>query len=311
MNMDARTKLFVTLMLVTVGLVGCQEPQKGAPGVTLREQMTTIEDLALRLDLRIVERDESFVVLKNAANTVILFTNTNARFFVNSKPVGSVGTVEKAGGTVYVSTMLANEIRPYLRPAAPQPSVVIPSRRPGAGAKGLVVIDAGHGGDDPGTIGLGHIYEKDINLEVARRVAALLEQRGVSVIMTRQQDRFVELEERAQIANRRNADLFVSIHSDSNPDRERQGFTVYVAKGASPDSYKAARAINQAMGGTGSDSHGIREADYRVLVQSTCPAVLVELGYLSNATEARRLQDSAYQTRLAQALADGISACLR
>jgi len=308
--MDARTKLWAALALVMIGVVGCEEPQRRTPGVILKEQTTTIEDLALRLDLRVVERDDSFVVLKNPANTVIIFTTNNARFFVNSKPIGTVGAIEKTNGTVYVSTLLAEQIRPYLRTAA-QPPVVIPPRRPRPEAKALVVVDAGHGGDDPGTISAGHIYEKDINLEVARRVAALLEQRGLTVVMTRQQDRFIELEERAEIANRRNADLFVSIHADSAPNREVQGFTVYVARGASPDSYKAAQAISRALAGAVSDTRGIREADYRVLVSSTCPAVLVELGYLSNATEARRLQDSAYQARLAQALADGISACLR
>ena len=102
-----------------------------------------------------------------------------------------------------------------------------------------------------------------------------------------------------------------SSHADSASNRGAQGFTVYVATGASPDSYKAAQAISRTMGASGSDSRGIREGDYRALVQTTCRAVLVELGYLSNAADARHLQDGAFQNRLAQALADGITACVR
>ncbi len=310
--MNARTKLFIALSCVTVGIIGCQEPQKRAPRVAIREQTSTIEDIALRLGLRVVERGDAFVVLKNSANTVIIFTHNNARFFVNNKPVGSVGTVENVGGTIYVSRMLADEIRPYLRSGAPEPPAVItPPQRPKLQTKPIVVIDAGHGGDDPGAIGAGGVHEKDVNLSVALKVATLLEQRGVAVLMTRQRDQFIELEERAAIANRHRADLFVSIHADSAPNHQAEGFTVYVSRSASPDSHKAAQTINRAMSGTGSDSRGIREADYRVLVQTTCPAVLVELGYLSNPTDARHLQDVAFQNRLAQAITEGITACVR
>lgn len=299
-------------MVVALGVVGCQEPQRGTPGVTVREQTTTVEELAARLGLRIAERDETFVVLKNTANTVILFTHTDGRLFVNGKVVGSVGTVERADDTVYVSKALADEIRPHLRmPGVPEPVAPPPRPRPGPQPRALVVIDAGHGGHDPGAIGPGGVREKDINLHVAARAAILLEQSGVGVVMTRWQDQFIELEERAALANRRNADLFVSIHADSAPNHSAQGFTVYVATAASADSYKAARAISQAMTGAGSDSRGVREADYRVLVQTSCPAVLVELGYLSNAQDAARLRDPYFQNRLAQAIADGIAAHLR
>ena len=149
-------------------------------------------------------------------------------------------------------------------------------------------------------------YEKHITLQVARKVAALLAQQGINVVMTRQDDRFIELEERAEIANRRDTDLFVSIHADSAPDRSISGFTLYVARDASRDAYEAARAVSTTMASTGSDTRGIREADYKVLVQTSCPAILIESGYLSNPLDARRLQDNTFQTRLAQAIAAGI-----
>ena len=297
----------LALGLLVLGIAGCQQPQKQTLKVMVGEHSTTVEDLAMRLGLRIEERDKTFVVLKNAANTVIVFTHAEGRFFVNGKPMGTVGEVKWQGDTLYVSDFLIPQIRQYLRAVVPPPVVRPSPRKPSA----LVVIDAGHGGQDPGAMSAGGLHEKDINLAVAVKVADLLEQRGIGVILTRQQDRFIELEERANIANRRNADLFVSIHSDSNPDRGRQGFTVFVARAASPEAYRAATCIGQAMATTGSDSHGVREADYKVLVNTSGPAVLVEIGYLSNVQDTARLRDPAWQNRLAQALATGILTYVR
>ncbi len=305
-------KYLGALALVILVVAGCGQPQKTTPAARIREQTVTLDQLAARLGMRIQERDATFVVMRNTANTVIVFTHPDGRFFVNGRPAGSVGPVQKDGNTTYVLATLADQIEADLRSAPPlTPPVVVPPRRPTPRARLTVVVDAGHGGQDPGTIGYGNLQEKDINLAVAHKVAALLQQRGIGVILTRSQDRFIELEERAAIANQHNADLFVSIHSDSAPNRSVEGFTVYVARGASSDSRQAAQAIQRSMSGTGSDNHGVREADYRVLVNTTCPAVLVELGYLSNATDARRLQDNGFQSRLAQAITDGILTCLQ
>ena len=298
----------LALSLVGLGVAGCEQPQKQTPKLTVGEHTTSIEDLALRLGLRIEERDEAFVVLKNAANTVIIFTHADGRFFVNGKPMGPVGEIKRQGNTVHVPDFLIPQIRQYLLTTMPQPPVTRPSQPK---AKALVVIDAGHGGHDPGTISAGGIYEKDINLQVAAKVAGILGQKGVGVVMTRQQDQFIELEERADIANRRNADLFVSIHSDSAPDQSIQGFTVYVSRAASPEAYRAASDISQALATTGSESHGIREADYKVLVNTSGPAVLIELGYISNAQDCAHLRDPAYQNRLARAITNGILAYVR
>ena len=304
-----RPSSVLTLGLVALILGGCQQPQKQTPKIVVGEHATTIEDLALRLGLRIEQRSDTFFILRNAANTVLIFTYTDGRFFVNGKAIGPVGQVKKEDGTLYVSDFLIPQIRQNLRPAVPQPPVVRPTPPPRA--QGLVVIDAGHGGNDPGTMSAGGLHEKDINLQVAHRVATLLGQKGIGVLMTRQDDQFIELEERAGIANRRDADLFVSIHSDWNPDRGRQGFTIFVARSASREAYRAAAGISEAMAATGCESHGIREADYKVLVNTSGPAVLVEIGYLSNLQDVARLRDSAWQNRLAQAIATGILTYVR
>jgi N-acetylmuramoyl-L-alanine amidase len=308
--MSARVKLSIFSAGLLLAVVGCQEPQSRPAAVPVRHDQTiSIDELAARLGLRIEEQDPTFVILKNAANTVLIFTQTDGRFFVNGKPIGPVGSVQKVAGTVYVPQSLVSAIQPYLQTqTAAKPPVVAPPT-PLRRKTGVVVVDAGHGGKDPGTM-VGSTDEKHINLQVAKKVAALLTQRGITVVMTRQDDHFVELEDRADVANRRGADLFVSIHCDSSPDREMRGFTIYVARDASREAYQAARSISTSMKAA-SDTRGIREADYKVLVLTRCPAVLVELGYLSNSADARRLQDAAFQTRLAQAVTDGILATLR
>ena len=171
---------------------------------------------------------------------------------------------------------------------------------------GTVVIDPGHGGKDPGARSILGFYEKTVNLSVALEVARLLEQKGLRVKMTRTNDYFVELEDRAAIANDLNADLFVSIHSDSFPKSSRRGYTIYVARVASSSSRRAANAIARSMSGTGLNSFGVQTAGYHVLTGTRGPAVLVELGYLSNRREAALLRSTSFQNRLAQAVADGI-----
>jgi len=303
--MTTKTRIFIGLTCLTLGIAGCQGPQPTTPGgIVVGEDTITIEQLALRLGLRIEQRDETFVTMKNAANTVIVFAHTDGRFFVNGKPMGSVGSVTNDHGVIRVPSTLVDQIRPFLRTNVPQqPST--PAR------EGAVIIDAGHGGHDPGTSSVTGQDEKNVNLRVAAKVARLLEQRGVAVVMTRWQDEYVEKEERAAIGNRRKAALFVSIHADSAPSSSAQGFTVYVSRSASSESYRAAHAVNQAMEKTGLNNRGVREADYVVLVQSKGPAILIELGYLSSPQDAARLSDDRFRDRMAQAIADGIQAYLK
>jgi hypothetical protein len=113
--MTTRTHIFVVLASLTLAIAGCQGPGHKTPGVVVGEDTITIEQLALRLGLRIEQRDPAFVVMKNAANTVIVFTHTDGRFFVNGKPMGSVGSVTIDHGVVRVPATLPDQIRPFLR----------------------------------------------------------------------------------------------------------------------------------------------------------------------------------------------------
>ncbi len=299
---DMKTKTTIAIVAVSLILAasGCESTPTRAPGMVRSDHLIRIEDLAGQLGLTVDDRDDNFVVLRDADNTVLIFTHSEGRFFVNGKPIGSVGMVRKSAGTVYVSQSLASQIKPLL--GAP----VIAPRAPIRVARGVIVIDPGHGAHDPGTTSITGVPEKTINYAVAARVAAILQRRGIDVTMTRSANEYIELESRAEIANRRNADLFVSIHADSAPSPSAQGFTIYIADAASLDSQRAARDIARAMATTGLESRGVRRANFRVLVTTRGPAVLVEMGYLSNRQDAMRLQNDAFQDRMAAAIATGI-----
>jgi N-acetylmuramoyl-L-alanine amidase len=295
-----RNCTLLAMMCLALGVIGCESPVSRPQGAIIGEQTLSIRDLAARLSLRIEEQSDALAILKNNSNTVLIFTGIGGRIFVNGTAIGPVGSVDRVGTDVYVPEVIVGQIRSHLASEAPRVSVT-----PGRGQ--LVVIDPGHGGHDPGAIAVNGVYEKDITLSVASKVAGLLRGRGYRIVMTRQDDRFIELEDRAALANRLGADLFVSIHADSAPDPGIQGSTAYVAEAASVGAMRAARYVSTAIDTTGINSRGIRRADYRVLVQTRCPAVLVELGYLSNYSEAARLQSATVQNRLAAAIANGVA----
>lgn len=141
------------------------------------------------------------------------------------------------GSALLAPADLARVIQSGAAPAAESGSAPAPSNTPAPlrpvpmrprNSAFRVVIDAGHGHPDTGAIGRSGLREKDVNLDVARKTGAYLENRGVTVIYTRRSDILVPLEERAEIANRARADLFVSVHANSNPDRSFTGaLTIY------------------------------------------------------------------------------------
>lgn len=299
--MGYRKKLLVIAASAAIVIMGCQQTAN-SPVVETKplaaEQNIGVYDFARALGLRVSESKPTHVTLKNSANTVTIFTVSGGQIYVNSKSVCGAGRIEKRGGYIYLSNLLIPRIRSAMRTVTVRPKP--------RGLSGTVVIDPGHGGKDPGARSILGFYEKTVNLSVALEVARLLEQKGLRVKMTRTNDYFVELEDRAAIANNLNADLFVSIHSDSFPKSSRRGYTIYVARVASSSSRRAAYAISRSMGSTGLNSFGVQTAGYHVLTGTRGPAVLVELGYLSNRTEAALLRSTSFQDRLAQAVADGI-----
>ncbi|NEO02403.1 MAG: N-acetylmuramoyl-L-alanine amidase, partial [Moorea sp. SIO3I7] len=174
----------------------------------------------------------------------------------------------------------------------------------------VVVIDAGHGGKDPGAIGLGGIQEKDVNLSISRQVEALLEKQGIQVVMTRSDDRFISLNGRVQVAERTDADLFVSIHANAiggkRPDVNGLE-TYYYSTGqslAQTIHYTILRSVDVSDRRT-------RRARFYVLRKTSMPAVLVEVGFLTGYEDSAKLKTAAYRSQMARAIARGILLYIR
>jgi N-acetylmuramoyl-L-alanine amidase len=169
----------------------------------------------------------------------------------------------------------------------------------------LVVLDPGHGGNDPGAVGIGGLDEVDIVDPVANRVAELLEANGVSAVLTRTEDIEVDLPPRVDLANRLDANLFVSIHANaislSRPDVNGIE-TYYYSSGE-----QLAETIHDSLiDATGGPDRGVRTARFYVLRNTDMPAVLIEVGFVTGDDDARRLSNPEYRETLAQAIARGI-----
>lgn len=214
-----------------------------------------------------------------------------------------------------------------------------------------VMIDPGHGGVDPGAIGHGGVKEKKVNLAVARAIQRALEARpGYEAVLTRDRDIFLRLRERVRRGRNAQADLFISIHADSHPDRDVSGASLYTLSERASDAEAArlARAENKAdlIGGAAlktepEEVYGIlldlaqretknrsssaaddilfalasnqpllvrpkRSAGFAVLKAPDVPSILIELGFLSNPNDARRLGSPNGRTEIARSIAEGI-----
>ncbi len=302
--------ILTTILAGGVLLTGCGEPQRSASGKTgrIRPSYTvSINELASKLGLSVRKAGCPYFELGNAKNTVRLFMYKGGHIYVNGKSVGTVSNVTEISGQYYVPELLVPKIRGYLIADnfIPLPGYQ-PYETPKRYGSGVVVIDPGHGGTDPGATSYLGYYEKEINLKISLKLASYLRQGGIEVVMTRDSDVYPTLEDRAALANRIDPDLFVSIHNNTNHTRNTRGYTVYIARSASQNSKKAGRAIEGTMGQTGLRSLGMRNEDYRVLKNTKCPAVLVECGHISNPTEAAMLEDGRFQDNIARAIADGI-----
>ena len=169
-----------------------------------------------------------------------------------------------------------------------------------------IVIDPGHGGKDPGASADG-VQEKAVVLNVAGKIGAYLEARGCTVMLTREQDKFVSLGNRAAEANMWGADLFVSVHCNSAPNTSAHGMEVYVHTSRGADSTRAAHAIyDRLLPASGLKGRGVKANNYAVLRETSMPAVLVELAFISNDEDRAKLVSDEWQERAAEAIAAGI-----
>ena len=260
----------------------------------------------------VVGNAEAYRVIVPASDEATLFRvrgvePTAFRATVNGQSVIQAGiyqdrnraeTMQRSLGQAGLAAQIITSSEP-IPPRVEQPTTPIP--RTGI----VVMIDPGHGGRDPGAIGIGGLQEKEINLAIAIRVQQILEENGIQAPITRTGDQTVELDPRVQMANRANATLFVSIHANaislSRP--EVNGLeTYYHVTGA-----RLAQTIHSAiLQRIDMRDRGVRQARFYVLRHTDMPSVLVETGFVTGAEDAPRLRDPAHRNAMAEAIAQGI-----
>lgn len=183
----------------------------------------------------------------------------------------------------------------------------------------IIVIDAGHGGADPGKVGENGALEKDINLSIAGKLRDRLEQKGFRVVMTRENDdglysedarnkKREDMEARVRIISEADPDFVVSIHQNSFPDASCKGAQLFYYKD-SEESKRLAETLQNKFPEVLQDGNTRKakaNSDYYLLRKTACPVVIAECGFLSNAAEEALLVSDAYQEKVAEALYLGI-----
>ena len=206
-----------------------------------------------------------------------------------------------------------------------------------------IVIDPGHGGKDPGALGRGTLQEKAIVLSISEKLRKILTQKGYTVLMTRDTNRYIPLKQRTAFATQHKADLFLSIHANASERSKAKGIETYylsvtstdkasediaarenadsgysiqeletllkgiIQESKSEDSKRLAKHVQQTLvQATGAIDRGVKHARFVVLIGTNVPAILIETGFISNPTEGQKLTTPAYQHKIATAIAQGI-----
>jgi N-acetylmuramoyl-L-alanine amidase len=241
----------------------------------------------------------------------------------------------------------------FMKPSEPTPR----ENTPTAGPLRTIVLDAGHGGHDPGATGPAGLTEKELVLDVTRRVARLIEARlDIKVRLSRDGDHFVALKDRTSFANRERADLFVSIHANAHASANQEGVETYFLSSEATDIaarrtaalensvVQLEKPANGRPSGSGRDdvlkailwdlaqseflvessrlaevvqdsmtrslripNRGVKQAGFYVLGGAAMPAILIEIGFVTNPKEERRLRESRYRDEIAHAIFSGIA----
>ncbi len=249
----------------------------------------------------------------------------------SSGKIWNIDSLEKKLLILFLTSLwLGSRPVPVEAPPPPRPAIQ------------QIVVDAGHGGKDSGAVYPSGLLEKELTLDVAQRVQSQLQAKGVRVVMTRDADVFIPLPNRSKIANKKKADLFVSIHANASPNKEMKGFEVYYLSEASgrlegpvlelqgvPERFVDTRlrsilwllkeAKNRAESALLAhwigdrvgrslpvDGQRIKAANFYVLKNTECPAVLIEMGYGSNHQDENKLRSPYYRRRLAEAIVNGV-----
>jgi N-acetylmuramoyl-L-alanine amidase/putative methionine-R-sulfoxide reductase with GAF domain len=312
--------------------------------------------LAPGLNGRIIDVNDGLIgrvrmaQLSENVTRVVLDTKLGSRFAVSLEQNPYRLEIEVRGAEAVLQPKARIESLPPVAPEQKAPATMAsPSREDlqtrAHAPKLRIVLDPGHGGWDLGTIGREGLMEKNLVLDVAQRLGSLLENRlGSEVIFTRKDDNYVPLEQRAELANREQADLFVSVHANYSSLISARGVETYYSSFFSPpeareieyrenenalaathakltgsqlkdkvdESRKLATSVQQALHGTlaaqssGVRDRGVREASFVVLTGTEMPSILAEISFVSSPTDEERLRNAEYRQQIAEALYKGI-----
>jgi N-acetylmuramoyl-L-alanine amidase len=283
-----------------------------APGLSSQQSQTNGKHGVERIEVRQLPTEPPMIRVTLRMNS----SNTEWRASLSS--LGGISL--QPAGTRQSATPRRLTVDPPIRSSVSVPPPVDRTRNPMplprtnndstdlpqlSNSRRVVVIDPGHGGRDPGAVGIGGIQEKDIVLDISFQVARLLEQQGVQAVMSRTDDSEIDLEPRVSLAQRLNATLFVSIHANainmSRPDVN--GIETYYFD----NGLDLARTIHGSiLQGTGAEDRRVRQARFYVLRKTSMPSVLLEVGFVTGAEDAAKLSDPAYRSQMAASIARGI-----
>lgn len=186
-----------------------------------------------------------------------------------------------------------------------------------AEGKQVVIVDAGHGGWDPGKVGINQALEKDVNLQIAKKVKVKLEKQGFAVIMTREDEKELadtkaeDLKKRVSVINETKPALAVSIHQNSYPEESIHGAQVFYYT-HSKSGENAAKVMQEALLAVDAENKRQAKANdtYYLLKKTEVPVIIIECGFLSNSQEAEKLISDEYQETIADAVCVGINKTL-
>ena len=176
----------------------------------------------------------------------------------------------------------------------------------------VIVVDPGHGGEDPGKVGINDVLEKDLNLQIAKKVKKLLEEAGIKIVMTRTNDKVPDakkedLNQRVQLINETKPTLALCIHQNSYPDEKIKGAQVFYHT-VTPEAEDVATIVQEQLRTVDpTNTRQIKENDtYFMLKNCQVPTIIVECGFLTNPEEAAKLTQEEYQDQIAQAICEGV-----
>jgi len=284
--------------------------------------------------------DLTEVVGSAKSKSVQIAQKSNQKPVVNSKTVASVQS--NVNNSKVAKTLQSNLVTQSI--LSKDSSVLLKSDH------FVVAIDPGHGGKDPGAVGNGHVYEKNVTLQISKELKRLIDQQpGMKAVLTRDRDVFIPLHERVAIAKKNHADIFISIHADTFHDRTVRGGSIYVLSNGGASSVMA-RALAKSENASLQDiqlknldqdvafalsdmsrdanirashklaqnvlkemqksvkmhKHSVQSANFAVLKSIDMPSLLVETAFLSNPSEAKKLMDKRFQTKMASSIVKGL-----